>query len=195
MLQYAAKVRGKGFHLDVLDAALFADNNDAMLHVAFDPFPGGEFKFLSCVEYFKEISPTIDLDGSSELIRESPHTWCLASVNANFDNKALRNHWVAGFFKDQLQPAMWDLLTAREIEKDSNEATKVDAEVKKREEQFEQIKMAGIDETVTACYCQTIDPSHCGEERRKSYTKNRHEWGLYKIQNQACQTSNTTSTK
>ena len=43
--EYAAKVRGKGFHLDVLDAALFADNHDAMLHVAFDPFPGGEFKF------------------------------------------------------------------------------------------------------------------------------------------------------
>lgn len=148
--EYAAKVRGKGFHLDVLDATLFADNHDAMLHVAFDPFPGGEFKFLSCVEYFKEISPTIDLDGSSELIRESPHTWCLVSVNANFDNKALRNHWVAGFFKDQLQPEMWDLLTAREIEKDSIEATKVDAEVKKREGQFEQIKMAGIDETVTA---------------------------------------------
>ena len=148
--EYAAKVRGKGFHLDVLDAALFADNHDAMLHVAFDPFPGGEFKFLSCVEYFKEISPTIDLDGSSELIRESPRTWCLVSVNANFDNKALRNHWVAGFFKDQLQPEMWDLLTAREIEKDSIEAAKVDAEVKKREEQFEQIKMAGIDETVTA---------------------------------------------
>ena len=36
--EYAAKVRGKGFHLDVLDAALFADNHDAMLHVAFDPF-------------------------------------------------------------------------------------------------------------------------------------------------------------
>ena len=67
--EYAAKVRGKGFHLDVLDAALFADNHDAMLHVAFDPFPGGEFNFFSCVEYFKEISPTIDLDGSSELIR------------------------------------------------------------------------------------------------------------------------------
>ena len=72
------------------------------------------------------------------------------SGNLHFDNKALRNHWVAGFFKDQLQPEMWDLLTAREIEKDSIEATKVDAEVKKREEQFEQIKMAGIDETVTA---------------------------------------------
>ena len=136
--EYAAKVRGKGFNLDVLDAALFADNHGAMLHVAFDPFPGGEFKFLSCVEYFKEISPTIDLDGSSELIRESPHTWCLVSVNANFDNK------------DQLQPEMWDLLAAREIEKDSIEATKVNAEVRKREEQFEQIKMAGIDETVTA---------------------------------------------
>ena len=114
------------------------------------------------------------------------------SGNLHFDNKALRNHWVAGFFKDQLQPEMWDLLTAREIEKDSIEATKVDAEVKKREEQFEQIKMAGIDETVTA---KPLTPSHCGEERRKSYTKNRHEWGLYKIQNQACQTSNTTSTK
>ena len=190
--EYAAKVRGKGFHLDVLDAALFADNHDAMLHVAFDPFPGGEFKFLSCVEYFKEISPTIDLDGSSELIRESPHTWCLVSVNANFDNKALRNHWVAGFFKDQLQPDMWDLLTAREIEKDSIEATKVDAEVK---------KTWGADWANQNGrhwwnrYCHTIDPSHCGEERRKSYTKNRHEWGLYKIQNQACQTSNTTSTK
>ena len=56
--------------MDVLDAALFADNHDAMLHVAFDPFPGGEFKFLSSVEYFKEISPTIDLDGSSELIMD-----------------------------------------------------------------------------------------------------------------------------
>ena len=104
------------------------------------------------------------------------------SGNLHFDNKALRNHWVAGFFKDQLQPEMWDLLTAREIEKDSTEATKVDAEVKRREEQFEQIKMAGIDETVAA-------------KPLKSYTKNRHEWGLYKIQNQACQTSNTTSTK
>lgn len=109
--------------LDLLDAVVYTDRMDKDLAVVVDH--GDKVELSLAVGQLKELVPEMKVKGGTlgcdpcEVTPEdrcNPLVWVLISTNAKYEPKAPKNHWVPGFFQEQLSPQEYSRLTEKAID-------------------------------------------------------------------------------
>ena len=124
--QYAASVKETGFYLDVQDAFLYAEEKSCEVVVAV-PMPKKKSNTLQLElgllsqELMDVVQDLTFNDAPSVIDRTSSKMWVLISVNATFDPAEPKNHWLPGFFKEQLTQKDWEDLTIQSQQKEDAE--------------------------------------------------------------------------
>lgn len=112
-------MRETGFHLDLLDASLIADREGKRLAILFDSANEQGLISKTCVQCLSEHLPEgVNIEAEGEhvsLDKASKDVWCLISCNALFQVGAVSNHWVPGYFRENLGDNVFEqaLVTAR----------------------------------------------------------------------------------
>ena len=156
IIEYASKVRTTGQWLDVTDAAIFTDVHESDLVVGTDPFQGDELAFQPVSEYFTQHIPSLIFTGIDSINRASPHTWCLLSTNAKFQQDGLRNHWVVGYFREQLNEASFKELTVETCKREEKQAAGLVDELSQLKVELDRMNGSGSLETVKAILASQI---------------------------------------
>ena len=104
---YANMIKVNGFFLEVVDADVFVKQIGGRIAVAMEN-PLGAIEVLPCeMQWSPVLGPDLDIP---EIDPRDPNTWVLVSCNALYDPAGPKNHWIPGFFKDQISPdAFYDL--------------------------------------------------------------------------------------
>ena len=130
--KYAEQVATFGYCLDAGDAQIFAEEKGVAISLLLD-MPGSKIEVGSLYYYMSTLVPHIEEDDGEQLQRNDPENWLLLGVNARFDPTQQRNHWVPGWFREQLDPKVFKKLTETAWKAEEKEAK----ETKKKLAQLE----------------------------------------------------------
>lgn len=116
IVHYALKVSKNGFWLDAAEAFLYSVVMKKNLAVIEDcqrdlsPQPMLSFitSLLSVDAKLDEELKSLDVCGPDHA---SGNTWLCIAVNANYEPGQRQNHWIPGFFKDEMTPEQWFAMT------------------------------------------------------------------------------------
>ena len=111
--KYAELVGQNGFYLDVTEAILFGEDDQKHLALALQN-RDSEIEIISVYEHINHIVPALEIEGAhgmGDFDFSSPHTWLLLCVNALFEVEGPKNHYVPGFFREQLNQKEYLKLT------------------------------------------------------------------------------------
>lgn len=126
MEKYAQKVATTGQYLDLADAQLMAEEHLGEVVLIIDDvnLQGP----LLLAETLAEMVPGLQKEGS-EINRSSKQTWVLVSCCATFEAGADRNHWIPGFFREQLGDPLYEHLTKGSIDEEAAMMETIQAEL------------------------------------------------------------------
>lgn len=126
--KYAKSVKSPGFYMEVADAELFVQRAGGTLAVAVDnayePLTI-QHSLAQWSEALKEQGfPCLDIQ---DIDPSDPHCWLILSVNASYDPRGRKNHWMPAFFKQQVTDSEYfdmTVLAASELVKSIREKKK-----------------------------------------------------------------------
>lgn len=129
--EYAQLVGQKGFYLDVGDALLFAEDSNKDIALCIHASGGEGGIWLGDLQHhICSFVPGIDVIGDQPIIqRNSPETWVLLSVNARFDTTQVHNHYMPGFFREQLTPKLYKELTEDKLQAEAIQIAHLQKEI------------------------------------------------------------------
>ena len=132
--EYASLVLRPGFYLEAVDAEIFVHNTGGRLVIGVD-----NADMPMSLKDSADLSAHLSEDQEKEELpinRNDPLTWVLVSCNANYAPNGMKNHWVPGFFKEQIRPDEWNRLTVTEIQPLVEEYKENKIKLKKLQETF-----------------------------------------------------------
>jgi hypothetical protein len=129
---YIKLVQTEGTFLEVIDAEVFCQQAGKNLAIGVD-HSGQPMEVQVSTAFWSTLLPGGDvLDEYPVIDRSDPDSFCLISCNAAYNaNEPERNHWVPGYFKEQLSKQAWTKLTTNRCKDLSNRHTSTVAHVKK----------------------------------------------------------------
>ena len=127
IVAYAQMVKKNGFYLEVIDAQAFVLQIGGTLAFGLED-QMGRIKVLPAQQQWATL-----LDHQNDIPDidpKNPNTWLLISCNAMYDPKGPANHWIPGFFKDQLHPDVYYQLTLEALSSLNDKGQKKRAQLK-----------------------------------------------------------------
>eukprot|EP00435_Cladocopium_sp_Y103_P011849 s3146_g3.t1 len=126
--QYAQMVKENGFFLEVIDAQAFVLQIGGVLAFGRENHLG-RIEVLPAAQQWATVSDkVVDLP---DVDPKDPNTWLLISCNASYDPQGPANHWIPGFFKDQVHPDIYHQLTLDALSSLNEKWSKKRAQLKK----------------------------------------------------------------
>ena len=115
--KYAADIRESGFWLEFVDAELFVRNTGGNLLLGIEQNAHSPLTLLTAADQFAHLFPEGEGPESVEIDPKNPHSWVMVSCNVNYKPDGVKNHWVPGFFRDQISADDWFDLTVVALSK------------------------------------------------------------------------------
>lgn len=126
-------VAQNGFYLDIGDALLLGEDHkkDVILGVHASDVEGGLW-LRDLQQHVSSWVPGLEPKSKEPTIqRSSPDTWVIISVNAEFNTSELHNHYMPGWFREQLPPEQYNALTVETLAAEKIQITQLQANIEK----------------------------------------------------------------
>ena len=163
---YIKMVQKDGTFLEVIDAEVFCKQAGKKLAIGVD-YSGQPMEVQVSTAFWSTLLPGGGVwDDYPVVDRSDPDIFCLISCNAAYNaNDYERNHWVPGYFREQLSRQAWTKLTTNRCKDLSNRHTSVVAHVKKL-----QAKASELTASSSPMAVATLESElHAAEEESKRF--------------------------
>ena len=115
--RYAQKVQQEGYHLEMLDAFVFATMAKKDLWLLIDSDKDEPLIPRNATWYVDSLLGAENGRNCDELNLCDLNSWVLISCNAQFDRSGNKNHWVPAFTAAQTGPdSFWDMTVGEEAD-------------------------------------------------------------------------------
>lgn len=108
---YAEKVGTRGC---IADLMLFGDSDRKEISLVVEGVEkDSALAIVDLYDHIHSFVPSLIIEGAPKMDPHSPNTWILLCVNASYKLEGDRNHYMPGFFKEQLSDSQYAKLTTQ----------------------------------------------------------------------------------